>query len=254
VIENHKNEKQVFKPETSRIMNQLLMGVTESGTAKSISLKEKINLAGKTGTSSGNKDRLFVGYTPYYTAGIWCGYDNGASGEALTKSHLSIWNEVMTDIHSEILQREEIESFSTEGLLYLPYCKDSGQIFCDNCIYDVRGNREEFGYFTEANRPRENCKRHVVCLYDSQTKAIACESCPPENLVKVSLISVNDRAFPKEITVTDAEFVYRDVGRYERRPIDYSVPYFEYTIPDGVFVGKGKGKKQFNSNCYIHSD
>jgi len=98
------------------------------------------------------------------------------------------------------------------------------------------------------------CDRHIICLYDSETKAIACDGCPKENLVAVSLISVEDRAFPMEITVTDAEFVYRDIGRYDKRPTDYALPYFEYTIPEGVFIGKSKEKKQFNSNCYIHDD
>jgi hypothetical protein len=98
------------------------------------------------------------------------------------------------------------------------------------------------------------CTRHILCLYDAHSKAIACEKCPKENLVAISLISVNDRAFPKQIYVTDAEYVYRDIGAYVERPIDYTVPYFEYALEDGVFVGISKRKKQFNSNCYIHSD
>jgi hypothetical protein len=127
-------------------------------------------------------------------------------------------------------------------------------LFSENCIYDPRGSRREYGYFTEDNRPKDKCERHIICLYDSETKAVACENCPKDNLVAVSLISIKDRAFPKEIYVTDAEYVYRDVDRYEKRPIDYALPYFEYIIPDGVYVGKSKSKKQFNSNCYIHDE
>ena len=251
VLENTPEEVRIFKESTARIMNQLLMSVTDGGTAKSITLKERIPVAGKTGTSSGNKDKLFIGYTPCYTAGIWCGCDNGEQIPYVSKSHLQIWDEVMTKMHRDSYEREE---FSTEELLYLPYCMDSGREYSDVCVYDPRGCRREYGYFTEDNRPNGSCDRHVMCLYDSETKAIACENCPKENLVAVALISVNDRAFPKEITVTDAEYVYRNVGRFDERPIDFALPYFEYTIPDGVFVGRSKGKKQFNSNCYIHSD
>lgn len=254
VIYKEQKSRRVFKESTAKIMNQLLMNVTEDGTARRITLKDKINTAGKTGTSGGNRDKSFIGYTPYYTAGIWCGYSDERGVGSLDKSHLEIWDEVMTDIHSEISDREDLEEFSTEGLLYLPYCKDSGMLYTDTCIYDPRGNRCEYGYFTEDNQPRGKCNRHILCNYDSVTKAIACNDCPEENIVKVALIFVPDRAFPKEIYVTDAEFVYRDVDAYTPRPADPSLPYFEYSLPDGVFVGKSKSKKQFNSNCHFHSE
>ena len=255
VIEKEQEEKRIFKSTTARIMNQLLMTVTEDGTAGKITLKEKINTAGKTGTSGGSKDKSFIGYTPYYTAGIWCGYDS--SDKAITglqKSHLEIWDEIMTEIHTDIIEREDIDKFSIDDLYRLPYCMDSGMLYSDICIYDPRGSRREFGYFTEDNAPIGVCDRHILCNYDSETKAIACPTCPEENIIKVSLINVSDRAFPKEITITDAEFVYRDIDGYTLRPVDYALPYFQYTIPDGVFVGKSKNKKQFNSNCYLHDD
>ncbi len=253
-LENKKSNKRVFKESTSRIMNQLLMGVTESGTAKAITLKDKIQVAGKTGTSSGNKDKLFIGYTPYYAAGIWCGYDNGESIGKLSKSGVQIWDEVMTLIHDDIIAKENPKHFSTEGLLLLPYCADSGKEYSEVCIFDPRGTRRRCGYFTKDNRPTGECDRHIMCLYDSVTKAVASDGCPKENLVPISLISVPERMFPKEVTITDAEFVYRNIGRFDERPIDYALPYFAYTIPDGVFVGRSKGKKQFNSNCYLHDD
>ena len=38
-----------------------------------------MTIAGKTGTTTSNNDVWFVGYTPYYTAGVWAGYDNNHS-------------------------------------------------------------------------------------------------------------------------------------------------------------------------------
>lgn len=251
VLENSPKEKRVFKESTARIMNQLLMNVTENGTASSITLKNKVDTAGKTGTSSGNKDKLFIGYTPSYVAGLWCGYDNGEEIHSMSKSHLKIWDEVMLKIYEDVHERE---SFSTEGLEYLPYCMDSGREYSERCIYDPRGSRFEYGYFAGENIPRGKCDRHVVLMYDSLTKAVASPCCPDEYLVPVSLIYVSDRAFPKEIIITDAEYVCRDIMRYDTRPIDYALPYFEYTIPDGVYVGRSKNKKQFNSGCYLHDE
>lgn len=255
VINREQLTKRLFKNTTARIMSQMLMTVTDSGTAQRISLARRINTAGKTGTSSGEKDKMFVGYTPYYTAGIWCGYDkNDKAVSPDAKNHLNVWNDIMTEIHNDILSDGYVDEFSKDGLYYLPYCMDSGKLYSNVCVYDPRGSRREYGYFTADNMPTSECDRHVLCKYDSVTKAVACEGCPNENIVIVSLLKINDRAFPKEMTILDSEFVYRDIDRYVERPIDYALPYFEYSLPEGVFVGKSKGKKQFNSNCYLHDD
>lgn len=253
VLEKDQESKQIFKPTTARIMNQLLMTVTESGTAKSINLKKIINTAGKTGTSGENRDKVFVGYTPHYTAGIWCGYDGyNKSIPSLSKSHIEIWDEIMQQIHSQT--PDTLKEFSKEGLYYLPYCMDSGKLYTETCLFDPRGNRREYGYFTEDNRPESSCDRHLLVKYDYVTKAIATDFCPHENITTVSLLRINDRSFPKEITVTDAEFVFRDIDRYTPRPIDYTLPYFQFALPEGVYVGRSKCKKQFNSNCYLHTE
>ena len=255
ILENSGEEKQIYKNSTARIMTQLLKTVTESGTASSLKLKNIVDTAGKTGTSGGSRDKEFIGYTPYFTAGIWCGFDGSDKAiPSLSKSHLEIWDEIMTKMHSEIIQGGDLKSFSTEGLYRLPYCMDSGNLYSDSCILDPRGNRLDYGYFTADNCPEDLCKRHVVCKYDSLTKAVACPGCPKENLVDVALLYIPERSFPKQITVIDAEYVYRDVGRYDPRPDSYDLPYFQFCLPDGVYVGKGKGTKQFNSNCYLHDE
>ena len=250
IINKEQGKKQILKPTTAGIMNQLLMTVTDEGTAREIGIKHLVNTAGKTGTSGGSKEKTFIGYTPYYTAGIWCGYDKYDTAVTnLSKSHIKIWDEIMTLIHEDCLREGSVREFSTAGLYYLPYCKDSGRLYSDACIYDVRGSRKDYGYFTSDNAPKGECDRHILCKYDCVTKGIADAECPPENQIDVSLIKVTNRAFPKEIYVTDAEFVYRDIDRFTPRPDDPSLPYFYYTIPEGVFVGKSKSEKQFNSNC-----
>ena len=256
VLESKTESKRVFSKETARIMNQLLMKVTESGTAKAITLDNMVDVAGKTGTSGNDKDRVFVGYTPYFTAGIWCGYSGKEKSiGAQSVTHLQIWDEVMRQIHEITLRGdEEVEGFSTDGLLRLPYCKDSGQLFSDSCLYDPRGTRLDYGYFTADNKPHGSCQRHVLCLYDELTGAIATKRCPRECLRPVSLLDIPDRSFPKEIFITDAEFVYRRIEKGTPLGDSYDIPYFIYTLDEGDFVGKSKKKKQYNSSCYLHND
>lgn len=256
LLENAESKKEIFSSETAAIMNQLLMKVTEVGTAKQITLDDIIDTGGKTGTSGNDENRFFVGFTPYFTSGIWCGYKNKNQSIGYQSiSHIEIWDKIMKEIHDKTIDAEEIpKSFSTEGLECLPYCKDSGNLFCENCLYDVRESRLAFGYFTEDNKPSEICERHKLCYYDEITNAIACDKCPHENLKLIALIDVPDRSFPCEVIITDAEYIWRELNRETKPGNSYDVPYFINMLNEGEYSGRSKGKKQFNSFCYLHND
>ena len=256
LIDNSPDEHEVISPEAARIMNKLLMNVTESGTASAITLKNTIDTAGKTGTSGDDKDRLFIGYTPYLTAGIWCGYrDSSTSIGYVAPSHIKIWDEVMTKIHRDLLRGksdDEIKSFSIKGLKRVEYCKDSGTLYGTSCLKDPRGSRLEVGYFLPSCVPKELCRTHVLCKYDYLTEGVSNGACPEEYLTEISLIRVPERHFPKEIAVGDAEYSYMELQDDIPFAGDYTVPYFYNMIPEGEYIGTGRKRKQFNSGCYLH--
>ncbi len=256
LLENKQQKKRVYTPETARIMNQLLSLVTESGTAKKITLNRIVDTAGKTGTSAGDKDRLFIGYTPYYTAGIWCGYTNQNKGIGNQNiSHIEIWDRVMKSVHElAVNDYENIKHFSTEGLEYLSYCKDSGKLYTEKCEFDPRYDRMDFGYFARNNKPDDFCDRHILCLYDSVTNALACPDCPEENMEIIALLDIPGRSFPIEIYVTDAQYVWREISEDTKLGDSFDMPYFIYSLDENEYVGKSKGKKQFNSYCYLHNN
>lgn len=203
VLKSETATKRVLGTDTARIMNQLLSRVVDSGTAKSITLNELYDTAGKTGTSGGDKDRLFIGYTPYYTAGIWCGYKNGNKAiGAIEKGHLAIWDEVMHEVHEIAVDNsEDIRTFSVLGLQRLPYCMDSGELLSNNCLHDPRGSRLDYGYFSGARRPSRTCDRHVLCLINSEGGLIGDQEL-------VSLIRIPERDYPTEIEVADEKYAY----------------------------------------------
>ena len=258
LINNSISEKTIYKKETARIMNKLLMNVTESGTASKITLKNIVDTAGKTGTSGEDKDRLFIGYTPYVTAGIWCGYRNSEQSIGnISKTHIKIWDEIMKELHKDLLiniKDDNIKSFSTEGVLKREYCKDSGKIYTETCEKDPRKNRSEVGYFLKESLPRMQCDRHIVCKYDTLTESVATENCDEENIEEIALIRIEDRKFPKEIIVTDAEYVYRETDGSKPLPDTFELPFFYNYIEEGTYVGRGRRRKQFNSSCYLHND
>ena len=102
VFEYDKDEKvQVYETDAAEAMTDILEGVMTRGTAAGLGVSEMPS-AGKTGTTNENKDGWFVGYTPYYTTGIWVGYDSprwlkGLSGSAYPAQ---IWNTYMEEIHT----------------------------------------------------------------------------------------------------------------------------------------------------------
>lgn len=251
VLESIPEEKRLYKQTTAEIMTKMLEETVNDGTAKSITLNSIVPTAGKTGTSGGGRDKMFIGYTPYYTAGIWCGYNmSDKSADGLSPSHLKIWDEVMREIHKELGNGEA--EFSTKGLIRRPYCMDSGDLYSEKCLYDVRGSRLEYGYFTVDNAPDKVCKTHVSCYYDSVEKGIATEGCPYENLVKISLLDIQDRAFPTEVFITDAEFVYRPMPHETEYTTSENLPYFYYALPPDEYAGVSGERRQFNCACPAH--
>ncbi len=90
----------VYDKNATAIMTDMLSGVLKRGTAKGYAL-DKMPSAGKTGTTNGNRDGWFVGYTPYYTTCVWVGYDIPKENKKLKGNTypLEIWHQYMTKIH-----------------------------------------------------------------------------------------------------------------------------------------------------------
>ena len=128
----------------------------EYGTARSTRLKEIIDTGAKTGTSAGAKDKLMVGFTPYFTAGIWTNY-NGASDDE-HPNHLRLWDDIMISIHNDprIVSDKYYKSFSTDGLQIYEYCTESGLLATDACRAEGTART---GYYSEGV-PGYYCDRH----------------------------------------------------------------------------------------------
>ncbi len=247
LIEKEGVEKRVYSPEASRLVNKMLERVVDIGTAKGITLKNLVDTAGKTGTTSQSKDKLFVGYTPYYTAGIWSGTVGSSSIIPPGQTHIKVWDNVMHLLHECKLEFfDEQRTFSTDGLVYRPFCLDSGKIPCEKCLLDPRGDRIAYGYFMKDTEPKEECDRHILCDYDILKEGIAVNQDECDAIKQIALLYIPERSFPKQVYITDAEYAYRDVTGVEAFPDSDMLPYFMYALPDGEYVGITKGKRQFN--------
>jgi penicillin-binding protein 1A len=250
--------KRVFSRQTASMMTELLHGVCTYGTAKHLRLDDMVDTAGKTGTSSESRDKWFVGYTPYYTAGIWCGYADGSSPvpDSLSQTHLATWDAIMQQLHRPYTAHGEERTFSVaSGLVRRSYCKDSGLLPCEACRKDPRGDRITEGYFKAGTEPRRTCDCHVTVLYDKDGGGIAREGCPHTSVEEIAMLRLPARQFPVEVYVTDAQFGYRDLG--EASPsYESGKPFYANLLMPGDHVGlsrTGNGK-QFNCMCPAHGD
>ncbi len=118
VVDNTPDYEVAIAEDTAAVMTKLLQGVVSYGTGDDVTLKNRVDTAGKTGTTSSNYDRWFIGYTPYYLGGVWFGYENQQTLSSFSGNPaLKIWDEVMNRLHDRALApvaagEEELKTFS----------------------------------------------------------------------------------------------------------------------------------------------
>lgn len=225
------------------IMTKLLQKVVRDGTASSIQLQKTVECAGKTGTTNAEGDRWFVGYTPEIICGVWCGYEYP---EPLNNKNvcLNVWDAVVGRVSEQIGGETKFDVPSS--VVKVTYCKDSGKLPCEACGYDPRGNRTEVGWFVRGTEPHEMCDCHVLCDYDTEDGGVCHAGCPEESRRKVALLQV-ERHFPIEITVADAQYVYRgDPNEIEPNP-NTREAYFLSLLSD--YCGRSNTQTPFNRSC-----
>lgn len=164
--------RQVIKETTAWLLTDAMVGVVTTGTGASVNFGN-MAIAGKTGTTSDYNDVWFAGYTPYYTASVWTGYDNNTklrkdNGERNLAKKL--WRATMSKIHEDLPS----QSFQVpSGIVTATVCSQSGKLpipgLCDETL------RTE--YFAEGTVPTESCDVHYqgrVCPYSSLPAADTC--------------------------------------------------------------------------------
>ncbi len=168
LLRREREYKRIWSEETAFLMTQMLREVVEDGTARRITLKEVVDTAGKTGTSGADKDKWFVGYTPYYVTGLHLAYDDRTPLPSSERRHLTLWDEVMQCLHDGLGYEEGgMRSFTMpDGITEAEYCIDSGCIPTDACRAEVRGDRTRIGYFRSDTLPYEVCDVHIAAHYD----------------------------------------------------------------------------------------
>lgn len=234
LLENKPKTTLAFQNEkTSYYVTHMLKNVVTNGVAKQANLG-RIDTAGKTGSTSENNDRWFVGYTPYYVGATWYGYDEQqrVSGAGANPS-ATLWKMVMDIVHKDLPNKK----FPTNNdFLNAQYCADSGLKPNEWCALDVRGTRVRTGYYHKSDVPTEICNIHKSIKIDKVTKMQATEFCPETDTAVVGIMDLT-RLFKTQATLRDGDFAIT----IDNAPIGSGVP----TV--------GTGGAKYGTICTVHN-
>ncbi|TZE82277.1 transglycosylase domain-containing protein [Calorimonas adulescens] len=196
LLENKPDKHVVVSKQVAYIMTSLMRSVVSGGTGTGAQIPN-MPVAGKTGTTSNYKDAWFVGYTPYYSAAVWMGYDQNEVLKAPNGRYVTggsyparLWKDVMTKVHEGLTSKE----FDVpDGLTWVDVCKDSGELPTDLCARDPRGSRVVRDIFIKGTEPKGYCTVHQVATVDVTTGKLATEYCPPEDVQTKVFMNIPDR-------------------------------------------------------------
>ena len=143
LLEGTGEKRTVIRQSTAALLTSAMEDVVNSGTGTACRLPN-MSVAGKTGTTTSNKDLWFCGFTPYYTCAVWGGYDDNKECSYDTNFRFRLWRGIMSRIHQNLEPRKfslpptvEQESVCTvSGLRATTGCPSTTELFAT----DMPGN------------------------------------------------------------------------------------------------------------------
>ncbi|MGL5437175.1 MAG: transglycosylase domain-containing protein [Lachnospiraceae bacterium] len=199
LINNEPETRRVLKESTAFLLTDAMKesmesnrkfarsGVNVSSTSTRSNLTNMSN-AGKSGTTSNNVDVWFVGYTPYYTAGIWGGCDknqklSGQNGG--TSFHKDIWKKIMTRVHEG---KADIGFTVPDSIETAEICRKSGKLAIPGvCNHDPRGDATYSEYFAAGTVPTDMCDIHVRATVCSVSGLLPGAWCPKTTHIRIAI-------------------------------------------------------------------
>jgi hypothetical protein len=113
---------------------------------------------------------------------------------------------------------------------------------------DPRGSRNETGWFVRGTEPDEVCSCHIPVTVNP-AGGVCGADCPVENAKRVALIRVT-RHFPVQVTVSDAQYVWRGDPKIIPQNPNSTQAYFEASLSD--FCGRSNTQTPYNRSCEGH--
>ena len=184
VLTPKQEQKRVFSEQTAYLTKSILQEPVKASNGTATYCKiPGMDVAAKTGTTDNSYDRWLCGFTPYYSAATWFGFDNNEEVRNFVQNPAGqIWDAVMTDIHKNL----ENKSFTRpSGIVEQTVCRTTGCLATTGCT-------DTYKEIFNSNSLPEKCPGHGSQTLCVESGKIANDYCPN---TKVNYYGV---ALPKE--------------------------------------------------------
>ena len=226
VLDNVQESTELLSEKTVDYMNYCLNNAVMGGTGYEAKING-IDTAGKTGTTGDNKDKWFCGFTGYYTAAVWCGFDTPEYIRADGNPAAQLFKKVMQPLHNG---KTNVKLYDEEKMEKITVCLDCGKLATEACANDVRvGLVSGFNRVAEVSVYKEDvitetCDCHVMLDYCMTGNGVANAYCKhfaqvdtsvkleKKSLVMLTQAEVDQILLAKDFKLNDAylmdEYVY----------------------------------------------
>lgn len=176
-------------------------GITPTGKLCQV---DSMTLAGKSGTTTSGSDVWFIGCSPYYTCGIWSGYDDSKVLSNGTEYHKTIWQKIMARIHTDLDNKDFI---FTDELESAKICSKSGLLAVDGVCNSSSSNASVYTeYFAPGTAPTSYCDRHYALRICTKSGKSATKYCPSDLVVQRVYLHIDDSDLSSG-TTTDSDYL-----------------------------------------------
>ena len=179
ILEKKTESHVAMKESTAYAMNELLKEVVSSGTGTGAKFSG-MTIAGKTGSTNSNNDRYLVGYTPYYTAAVWVGYNTPTRIVASGNPAATLWKTFMSKIHDDLPNKDF--AVSNADMESVTVCTQTGLRASASCpTHTVK--------VAKGSAPALTCDAHITVSICSDTGLLAGDYCP--NVTTASVLDLS---------------------------------------------------------------
>ncbi len=175
ILNNAQESHEVMNPHAAWYMVYMLRNVVSGGTGTRAQIKG-VPTAGKTGTTTSNRDRWFSGFTPKYTATVWCGFDDPEEIRLVVNTNPSVvlWKAVMEKL-LEDMEQDEIGEFvqpDDERFVTVQVCSQTGLLAGPKCT-------PHYVSLFASDIPKDTCQAHLefevkMCYPTASSSTCSC--------------------------------------------------------------------------------